>query len=78
MKYRVVRAISAGGGKTIFPGDDVDPSAWRNLRALIAAGKIVVVKETETVAPVDAKPAPAKKASKKIVPEPAVVEDDPK
>lgn len=68
--HRVLRVIQGPAGKAVAPGEIVDASAWRNLRALTAAGKIVEIVDDE--APVAA-PA-VKKAAKKAVPKPVVVE----
>lgn len=60
-KYKVVRVIAGIDGQSIMAGTIIDASQWRNLKALIAAGRLVPVKD-ESPAAVSSDEKPAKKA----------------
>ena len=66
--FEVLRVIAGIDGKSLYAGEIVDASQWRNTKALVAAGKLRQLKDDEV--PVDAKapakPKPAKKAAPKV------------
>lgn len=63
--YRVVRVIAGIDGSTLYAGDVVDASQWRNLKALVAAGRLVAVEDEPVAETVAAKP--RSKAKAKVV-----------
>lgn len=63
--YRVVRVIAGIDGSTLYAGDVVDASQWRNLKALVAAGRLVAVEDEPVAETVAAKP--RGKAKAKVV-----------
>lgn len=73
--YKVVRVIAGIDGKSIMAGTTVDASQWRNLKALIAAGRLVPVKDESPAAIADEKPA-KKAATKKAAAKPVETDED--
>lgn len=74
--YKVVRVIAGIDGGSIMAGTIVDASQWRNLKALIAAGRLVPVKD-ESPAAVAAEDKPVKKAAaRKAAAKPVETDED--
>lgn len=66
--YEVLRVIAGIDGKSLYAGEVVDASQWRNTKALVAAGKLRPLKDDEVPADAKApaKPKPVKKAAPKV------------
>lgn len=79
--YEVLRVIAGIDGESLYAGQIVDASQWRNTKALVAAGRLRPLKDDEVPADSkadandEAKPKPVKKAAKKVVAEPVVTEE---